>query len=93
MRLAATASMPQVRAEASYVLRELSASLEGLAEDAGTSDRAHYAMLPQDLERFSGREPVDHDQLLGPEAESVRRDDGERVPSDAVQFCLQMETP
>jgi hypothetical protein len=56
MRLAATASMPQVRAEASYVLRELSASLEGMAEDAGTSDRAHYAMLTQDIERFMDRD-------------------------------------
>ncbi len=56
MRLASTASMPQVRAEASYALAGLAESLEGRMEDADVSDRAHFAMLAQDIERFMDRD-------------------------------------
>jgi hypothetical protein len=55
-RLATDAAMPQVRAVAAFKLGQLGGRASSLAGRGDESQRAHYAALAADIQRFSSRE-------------------------------------
>ncbi|HSR41706.1 MAG TPA: zinc-dependent metalloprotease, partial [Longimicrobiales bacterium] len=54
-RLAARASMPQVRAEAAYALEDLVEWMDDAAQEADRADQAHFYQLASDVRRFLDR--------------------------------------
>jgi Met-zincin/Domain of unknown function (DUF5117) len=55
MGLAQRAAMPQVRAEATMVLRDLQARIAVRVQDTEGSDRAHLMLIASDIQRFVNR--------------------------------------
>ncbi len=86
IRLASTASMPQVRAVASMRLERKLAELFDAVGRAGEANAAHYTLMARDIDRFLGRPAQEFSQPNTQEAPP-----GAPIGEPAMEWLRRLE--